>query len=220
MRIYSSDNTQPNSDSYWFDEYVGKDVWVRCQNSVKYSSYIRELYVRFLSYSHRQGYVSLNAVEVDDIDDTNPIYQGINIFPDDMFSPVEPLVVYTTQELFPDSEDTSDNLQIFNRFCGKEFWIHVGNETESDWWDSGYFRVHDIKGLIVSGDYIIDYYVDDFANNTDGDDDFPSERVQWVSTCIDAWKIFKPVDGYSTQELFEILDANDAYLASILPEDY
>ena len=203
MKIYAADNSNiindPEAVFEFFEQYCGKNLWVRCYNLL-YHSYV---WVR-PRFVDQYGDVVGNEITDSEMSEVNCPDQNLQ----DILYKISPLrvlyshryeidpsnvVTLTTKELcsnYPESLDTQ-----FDRYAGKDLWVYVVSSQNryNDYW----LRILEVKDGVIKYNVIDSYYIqpEDILEQMD-DEEFAD---------VAAFTVVKPVEVLSTEELVEFL---------------
>lgn len=218
MKIYADSSIDTSTP---FDEFVGKDVWVRVQCTFGNRLII---YVRFIERTIGGTPISFlcnwvlaqkyDAGKLHSLDYNSRIFFASEL---ELLSPVTPL---SSADLFSDSEiDSAKTLGLFSRLAGKDLYVlaedqRVGVEF--------YVKVNSLRGNVVDLQYIdagiVDCSDEDYY---DGWEHSPWCHIHHTTVFIDAFSIIEPIDILTGEELSDILNhLDEIYQQHIDDQDY
>ena len=218
MKIYSNDNI--NTTSTPFDQFVGKNIWVRCIYSHGTSDDF--VYVRFLDreeWGYEQVLFDVSLVDPERLEryrSHREYYDGVSelSFIENKriialyLTLVSPVQIHTTEELFKLSDgELGEGGRILDRFSRTNVWFLatflVGNDT------SGGYYVHITKkqGDVLTVEYIASCYVD--YTYESGDYQPPSDYIENCTIHVDSLRVVEPLEILTDEEFAEQMDAND-----------
>lgn len=199
MRIYC--NTEDvNNDITKFDQFIGKDLWVKCSTGFNNTCY----YVKFLKRYHAYIYVLMTLPPSTPLFNElgwDKLHQEASTYSVYSFNLVEPLDILTTEQLFDMVAAESEDLHLFERYAGRDFWI-LAKRLSDDW--MYYIHINSIEDGIMS----YDRADAETLNNPEICEDYfgpPSEdrglRDYNKVSLVSAWEIVHPMDGMTTDEV-------------------
>lgn len=211
MKIYS--NTTDNTK---FDQFIGKDLWVKCSMGFNNSGPgLPCYYVKFLKRHYTYLYVLMTLPPrtpqlFNELKGVSELSQEARTYSVYDFNLIEPLDILTTEQLFDTSAVDFKDLRLFERYVGRDFWILAKQRLITSW--MYYIHINSIENGVMS----YDRADAETLNNSEICEDYygpPSEdsnlceynRVSLVS----AWEIVQPIDGMTTDEIEESIAACD-----------
>ena len=207
MKIYSNsvwDGPEHAEVKTPFDEFVGKNLWVACQ----YNERSNIEYVRFLYKDvYRDDWVvfTVDAMNKRTLDTyrAHPDYYNSKDprhltqhteFDLRYLKLVDPVEIYTTEELFSMQEYSYDD-SVITKFMNKPYWVRT-NRTDD--YGEYYVRFYDRYGDSIVCDWIETKFIDDYTY-----DSFDSYSEDWLQTGllhIDVFDVIQPIDVLTDQE--------------------
>lgn len=203
MKIYG--NTTDNTK---FDQFIGKDLWVKCSTGFNNTCY----YVKFLKRSHKYVYVLVTLPPSSPLFDElawDKLHQEARTYSVCSFNPIEPLDILTTEQLFNITATESEDLHVFERYVSRDFWI-LAKFLHNSW--MYYIHINSIENGIM----FYDRADAETLNNLEICEDYygpPSEDSDLCDynkvSLVSAWEIVQPIDGMTTDEINESIAMGD-----------
>ena len=218
MKIYADSSIDTSTP---FDEFVGKDIWVRVKCTFGNRLII---YVRFIERTIGGTPISFlcnwvlaqkyDAGKLRNLEYNSRIFFASEL---ELLSPVIPL---SSADLFSDSEiDSAKTLELFSRLAGKDLYVLVEDQRVGVKY---YVKVNSLRGNVVDLQY-----VDEGIVNCSDEDYYdvweysPWRHLHHTTVFIDAFSIVEPIDILTGEELSDILNhLDEIYQQHIDDQDY
>ena len=138
MKIYAARNDN------LLDRFIGKDLWVLCNDLEWSDTYPRPIYVKVFS-KHPSGY-RVSMVPKRTVDDfygcnVNTILDtlaGSRFIESTRLQIITPVEVKTTAEMLPESDQFADpyteDKEYFRQFIGRDLWVKARNRIYGDYY--------------------------------------------------------------------------------------
>ena len=205
MKIYStSDSDQAAYES--FAPYVGKDIWVKCEN--KYDHKLTYFKIKYIEQDNWGGY-TINAYYTDNPNVFNYYSGWFDITAGTGWKPVSPVETYTTEELF--GVNASDNEKILNKILGKPVWVQVRLSPDVSRYYKGESEYVQILRIGAYGRFEA---LSIPSNSLDPEmciyaDEEPSATIEEVEFLPFDVALVTPIEMITEAEVNEILEEND-----------
>lgn len=202
MKIYADSSIDTSTP---FDEFVGKDVWVRVQCTFGNRLII---YVRFIERTVGSTPIlffcnwvlaqKYDAGKLHDLDYNSRIFFASEL---ELLSPVTPL---SSADLFSDSEiDSTKTLKLFSRLAGKDLYVLAEDQRICV---ELYVKVNSLRGNVVDLQYIdagiVNCFDEDYCDIWEHS---PWNHIHHTTVFIDAFSIIEPIDILTGEELNDML---------------
>ena len=214
------------------DQYVGKDIWIKCR---RYS--VRDYWVRIL---HKQGedgdrfvFYTVNFISESALDSLldPPSWSAYRIkdpnhlpLDTERVSAVEivlPLTTKSTQELFnlSDYAVDSETANVMEQFAGTNLWLLA---TDTNHHNDYYININKKTGDVIEFDCADAWVVDD-PTSWDIESGPPSEAIGVMEydriSHIDSWDVKLPPVLLTTTEVDDAIDEAEKYFWDNYEED-
>lgn len=217
MKIYADSSIDTSTP---FDEFVGKDIWVRVQCTFGNRLII---YVRFIErtvgtpISFLCNWVLAQKYDAGKL--RNLDYNSRKFFASDL-ELLSPVTSLSSADLFYDSEiDSTKTLELFSRLVGKDLYILAEDQRLCA---EFYVKVNSLRGNVVDLRYvdagIVDCSDEDYYDVWEYS---PWNHIHHTTVFIDAFSIIEPIDILTGEELSDILNhLDEIYQQHVDDQDY
>jgi len=230
MKIFASTTKLMSTG---LDQYVGKDIWIKCR---RYSE--RDYWVRIL---HKQGtdgdrfvFYTVNFISESALDALlNPPSWSTYRINDSKHLPLDtervtgldvilPITTKSTAELFnlSDYAVDSETANVLDQFVGTNLWLLA---TETSHHNDYYININKKTGDVIEFDCADAWIVDD-PTSWDLESGPPSEAIGVMEydriSHIDSWDVKLPPVLLTTVEIDDALDEAERYFWDNYEEDY